>query len=798
MMKFQARIAVGVVVTLTVLAVLVASFVGVLTAHDGGGTGEEPLPPQPPPPGANQAPLAPSDLFVGSTTAQGGQAGNPVVGIDLTPVFSAVFVDSDATDVAVAFQIQVSTDPSFAIVTHWDTPAPIPIPAVPVGARSADIAYAGAPLALDTRYYWRLRFIDQAGNGGAFSDGLASFLTSDGTATKTVAEFPYLPDAAALAADFRANVSAGPMASGTSFEFGRVEQARTAAEGRDGMAWAAPRSGNYAANTVTWLDSPRFDFRGVAGGLDLRFALWTHLQANHDGVKLQVSTDGAQTWADVTTASLPYNGATNQSNALSAAFGGSNACWTHTIGRPRMASVVVPLDAFSGMADVRFRWAFAADAKVHHAGVMIDDVRVTTRLMVREYRTEKMTGENTEPLFRNEGATVIGFEFENRTGHAVVVATLDLCLSMPVPRDANAVRAIIYHDADGSGWFEGVRDGDDPPQPGWSELRLVDETALDGAVTRLNLRGRHAISIADNATVKIGVHLRNYAAPSAVATVAFVAGAAVRADTLHSLGFTKDGDVSEAVLLQANEHPECGLTCAPWHMCIVADQKWTDGDDQAANLGCKPETTTIQWAVRGPATLASQPLAERESGTAAVQEGAVHGVTETSFSITAKAVHESASREDTVFEGKVDLLCDGKLLREITRVCRGTVYGLHVYPVMPCHAFPCNQTLTKPPAEGGVGGTPLEKLFAEPAGEAAFDPFPPLGLAARGSAPPARVDPRPLCAPNNNDSAANRSAINAALQALASDTMIDKDVAWNCDCVFGAVTTLCVPMGGRD
>ena len=122
------------------------------------------------------APTEPTDLFVGSDNAQSGASGNPVTGVDVTPVFSARFHHQDVAGVGKKIRVQVTTDPTFTNITHWNS-AQITLANLADGARSQDIAYAGSPLSNSTTYYWRARFFDAYPSTGPWSIEAASFTT---------------------------------------------------------------------------------------------------------------------------------------------------------------------------------------------------------------------------------------------------------------------------------------------------------------------------------------------------------------------------------------------------------------------------------------------------------------------------------------------------------------------------------------------------------------------------------------------------------------------------------------------
>lgn len=101
----------------------------------------------------NTAPNAPTSL-----SPTGGAVQNT-----LTPTFSGTFSDPDAGDTMYGYQIQVSTDSTFASVTHWDSTT------ATTAATSFSKTYAGTTLSEGVTYYWRARTKDAAGAWGSWS-----------------------------------------------------------------------------------------------------------------------------------------------------------------------------------------------------------------------------------------------------------------------------------------------------------------------------------------------------------------------------------------------------------------------------------------------------------------------------------------------------------------------------------------------------------------------------------------------------------------------------------------------------
>jgi len=113
----------------------------------------------------NSTPNAPSSLQTNSLT-------NPTQVTTLQPEFSAIFTDSDTSDLATHYQIQVNTNSSFTGTTMWNSGyiQLLEKDRVENGQRSIPIAYNGTALSLNgVTYYWRIRFIDTPGTESPWS-----------------------------------------------------------------------------------------------------------------------------------------------------------------------------------------------------------------------------------------------------------------------------------------------------------------------------------------------------------------------------------------------------------------------------------------------------------------------------------------------------------------------------------------------------------------------------------------------------------------------------------------------------
>ncbi|OGH64773.1 MAG: hypothetical protein A2821_01310 [Candidatus Magasanikbacteria bacterium RIFCSPHIGHO2_01_FULL_41_23] len=141
----------------------------------------------------NSAPTAAGFPFSNASTAQTGTF-NPTLLTTTTPSFSALYIDSDASDTATKAHIQMSTSSSFTTISHWDSGSSgNTITSCTQGNRCQDLKYGNfgtAPttnLSLNddadensqTVYYWRLHYFDTAGAIGSYSTTTATFTLLD-------------------------------------------------------------------------------------------------------------------------------------------------------------------------------------------------------------------------------------------------------------------------------------------------------------------------------------------------------------------------------------------------------------------------------------------------------------------------------------------------------------------------------------------------------------------------------------------------------------------------------------------
>lgn len=82
------------------------------------------------------------------------------------PRFFATYLDSD--DCATDMQVQIGTDSDWAVAEVWDS-GYVSISQIANGENSSSLVYPNADLAVNTSYYWRVRFRDQAAGDGFWS-----------------------------------------------------------------------------------------------------------------------------------------------------------------------------------------------------------------------------------------------------------------------------------------------------------------------------------------------------------------------------------------------------------------------------------------------------------------------------------------------------------------------------------------------------------------------------------------------------------------------------------------------------
>jgi len=220
---------------------------------------------------SNSAPTAPSSLLAEGQT-------NPTDISDPTPEFSVIYNDSDTSDVALSYQIQVATSSTFTS-TYWNSGKTSLASSTPKGSRIADVSYGGSTLASSTTYYWRIKFWDTADAEGAWSTATSTFsleapigdvaptapssmktegLTNPTDIDDTTPEFSAIyndPNTGDLANKYRLQVSTGSTFSSVYWDSGTTTMATTTAGSRSPVITYA---GSTLATSTTYYWRIRF------------------------------------------------------------------------------------------------------------------------------------------------------------------------------------------------------------------------------------------------------------------------------------------------------------------------------------------------------------------------------------------------------------------------------------------------------------------------------------------------------------------------------------------------------------
>lgn len=127
-------------------------------------------------------------------------------------------------------------------------------------------------------------------------------------------------------------------------------------------AWATSLSGRYGNNELTYLLSPCLDFSSISEDPRLSVYLKLDLETCCDGLSLEQSTDGGQTWEAVGQAGEAINWYNNDRG-----FWSGRTDWF-------LASQI--LRGLAGEGDVRLRFVLQTDFANTREGVLIDQFRI--------------------------------------------------------------------------------------------------------------------------------------------------------------------------------------------------------------------------------------------------------------------------------------------------------------------------------------------------------------------------------------------------------------------------------------
>ncbi len=133
-------------------------------------------------------------------------------------------------------------------------------------------------------------------------------------------------------------------------------------------AFATNLTGFYGGNTLTYLNSPCFDFSSYTVDPEISFAFNLDSETDYDGFWLEISLDGGNTWGKLGNATDPswYSVSTVSGDEY---FQGNSGGWMNTSHS---------LDGTAGSPAVKFRFVFLSDGAVSDFdGAAIDDISIT-------------------------------------------------------------------------------------------------------------------------------------------------------------------------------------------------------------------------------------------------------------------------------------------------------------------------------------------------------------------------------------------------------------------------------------
>ncbi|MCB9080794.1 MAG: T9SS type A sorting domain-containing protein [Lewinellaceae bacterium] len=145
---------------------------------------------------------------------------------------------------------------------------------------------------------------------------------------------------------------------------GRVLQEAYSGE----RVWATNLNGNYANGELSYLLSPCLDFSSLAQDPVFSFALQLRAEDCCDGLWVEISQDGGNTWSRLGTASTGTNWYTDPNRLL----------WTGSGHADGWFIAAHPLVGTAGKGDIRLRFAFQGDFANAREGVMIDNIQLAS------------------------------------------------------------------------------------------------------------------------------------------------------------------------------------------------------------------------------------------------------------------------------------------------------------------------------------------------------------------------------------------------------------------------------------
>ncbi len=136
-------------------------------------------------------------------------------------------------------------------------------------------------------------------------------------------------------------------------------------------AWLTNLTGNYNPSERSFIESPCFDLSSLSN-VRVRLGVFWETEGAYDGLNMQYSLDGGQTWlvAGALGAGVNwYNRANTVSNPNQPQWANTGAAGTGS-GGWLPAEIILP--QLANQANVRFRFYFSSDPSIQYAGVGVD------------------------------------------------------------------------------------------------------------------------------------------------------------------------------------------------------------------------------------------------------------------------------------------------------------------------------------------------------------------------------------------------------------------------------------------
>jgi hypothetical protein len=135
-------------------------------------------------------------------------------------------------------------------------------------------------------------------------------------------------------------------------------------------AWITNLDGQYNGSESSFLTSPIYNFTNHSvGEVVVKFDSYMDLENAYDGLWLEISTNGGQSWTKVANNPTALNWYNGQGNGSSF----SGPAWTNNIGKKLNS---IEFDSLAGKPSVQFRYALVTDPSVNREGVGIDNFTV--------------------------------------------------------------------------------------------------------------------------------------------------------------------------------------------------------------------------------------------------------------------------------------------------------------------------------------------------------------------------------------------------------------------------------------